>query len=634
MSQVTPTELAERVSEWRDDARSALRGLYGTDRGDRLLVEIVDRAVAAAKARPEALAELDRRRERDRGWYLDPRHVGYSAYADRLGGTLAGVEKRIEHLRDVGVTMLHLMSVLRGRPGDSDGGYAVEDYRTPEPALGTVEDLRRLAAGLRDAGISLCLDLVMNHTSDTHEWAGRARAGSAYHRALYRTFEDRTLPDRYEATLPEVFPEMAPGNFTWDEELGRWVWTTFRSFQWDLDWSNPDVLLEMLDVVFHLAGLGVDVIRLDAVAFTWKRVGTDGQNQPEAHLIAQALRAAVAIAAPATILLAEAIVGPDELVGYLGGHELARRECHIAYHNQLMVHTWSMVAMRDAALATLALGRLPEPPPHTTWITYVRCHDDIGWAVSDRDATAAGLDGWSHRRFLAAFHRGEFPGSWARGTPFSANPATGDERTCGMTAALCGITAAVESGDAGQLDEALARFRLLYAIAFGYGGIPLVYMGDELAQPDDLSYLADPHRTGDSRWRHRPAFDDRLDAERQQAGRVAARAWSVLQELVAARRACPPLHGNGRTHVLDTGPRALFAWVRSHDRFGRMVGVANVGEHLVWLPDHALAALGSHHGADVVDLLAPQDRDVVAMAPRQVRWLTADADYRTVPTPP
>ena len=254
-------------------------------------------------------------------------------------------------------------------------------------------------------------------------------------------YPDRTTPDAFEATLPEVFPDLAPGNFTWDDELDAWVWTTFREFQWDLNWANPDVFVEIVDIVLFLANLGVDVLRLDAVAFTGKRLGTNCQNQPEAHLVAQALRAVLGMAAPATVMLAEAIVAPEELVAYLGRHDLERRECELAYHNQLMVQGWSMLAEGRVALATEALGRLPQPPARATWLTYVRCHDDIGWAISDRDAAVVGLDGASHRRFLAAFFRGDYWQSFARGVPFSANPDTGDERTSGMTSTLCGIAA-------------------------------------------------------------------------------------------------------------------------------------------------------------------------------------------------
>ena len=624
---VTEAEVEARVLEWADDLASALAGLYP---GDPQGVQdaVVARAAHAARSRKADLVALDRRRERDLEWYLHPSRVGYACYVDRFGGDLRGVARRVGYLKELGVEVLHLMSVLHARAGDSDGGFAIDDYREPEPRLGTRADLEALINALREAGISTCLDLVMNHTSADHEWAVQARQGSTYHRGLYLTFPDRTLPDAYEATLPEVFPTMSPGSFTWVEEMQAWVWTTFREFQWDLNWANPDVLYEMVDILLHLANLGVEIVRLDAVAFTWKRLGTNCQNQPEAHLIAQALRATLGIAAPACVLLAEAIVGPDDLIPYLGHHERQRRECQLAYHNQLMVQGWSMLATRDTRLATAALRRLPQPPPGTTWLTYVRCHDDIGWAVSDRDAASVGLDGSSHRRFLARFYRGDFPMSFARGVPFSSNPFTGDERTCGMASTLAGVATGITAGDPGQVNQGIARLLLLYGLAFGFGGVPMIYMGDEIGLGDDENYGLDPARTGDSRWRHRPTMDDAWMADRHDLGTVAGAVWAGFRRLVCARKSCRALHGTGTVEVLASGDPSVFAWVRRHPRFGSVLGLANVSEGIVYASPSVLGVLDL---APITDLLDPEATDVLRLKPFGTRWLSADRAYRTAP---
>jgi amylosucrase len=613
--------LSRRIDDWIGDARRCLGALYG-DRAEATLAAVLQRVRAAAAERPADLASLDIAREAEPDWYQQPRRVGYVAYADRLGGDLAGVAARIPYLRELGIDVIHLMSVLKPREGENDGGYAVDDYRVPDPRLGSLDDLRRLLAALRDAGISPCLDLVMNHTSDRHDWAVQARAGSVYHRGLYRIFPDRTEPDAFEATLPEVFPDLSPGNFTWVDDVQGWVWTTFRDFQWDLDWTNPNVFAEIADVVVYLANLGVEILRLDAVAFTWKRLGTNSQNQPEAHLIAQALRAVLGMAAPASILLAEAIVGPDDLVAYLGRHEPERRECELAYHNQLMVQSWSMLAEGRAALATEALRRLPTPPRRSNWLTYVRCHDDIGWAVADQDAAAVGLDGHDHRDFLAAFYRGDFWQSFGRGVPFSSNPVARDERTSGMTAALCGITAALDAGEDAALATALDRHALLYGIAFGYGGIPIVYMGDELAQGDDLSYLDDPDRKADSRWRHRPAIDAAAAAQRRDPTTVPGRAWATITALVAARRTVTALHGAGVTTPLWSGRDPVFAWHRRYeavDAVHDLLGIANVAAEPVEVDPRLFGILGDRPIHDVLSPRAPPD--LVHLAPYQVRWL-------------
>jgi amylosucrase len=623
-------ELAARVHEWRPDLVSALRGLY-TERADAVADELVARAFASHGARRADLVELDRRRLAEPDWYLQPERVGYMAYVDRFGGDLRGVRGRIPYLRELGVDVLHLLSLLRPREGENDGGYAVRDYRVPDPRHGTPADLDALIDDLRAAGISLCVDFVLNHTSDDHEWAVAARAGSEYHRDLFLTFPDRTVPDAYEATLPEVFPQLSPGNFTWVDAMDRWVWTTFRDFQWDLDWSNPDVMIEIADIAFHLANLGVEILRLDAIAFTWKRLGTSCQNQPEAHLVAQALRAALAIAAPATILLAEAIVGPNDLVGYLGRHELERRECELGYHNQLMVQGWGMLAARRADLARVALQRLPDPPPTASWFTYVRCHDDIGWAIDDADAAAIGVTGAGHREFLAAFYRGDFWKSFARGTPFGTNPETNDERTSGMAADLAGVAAGIEQDDPVAIDLGVRRLLLLYAIAFGYGGIPIVYMGDELCQGDDRSYLEDAARAGDTRWCHRPVFDDALAVRRTDPDTLAGRLWAGIRHLVDVRRGCLPLHGATSSHPFDVGHPAVFAWHRHHPRFGDLVGLANVGDTtlVARLPDWLTPA----PAGELVDRLDPASTQPLRVEPLRVRWLTTADGYGTVPRP-
>jgi amylosucrase len=620
-------ELDARIAEWRPDLLAALRGLYG-DRADDLCATLEKRACEAASQRSDALTSRDRARAVQPDWYQSNERVGYMAYADRFGGTLDGVRGRIPHLVELGVDVLHLLSLLTPRDGESDGGFAIRDYANPDPRLGTVDELRRLISDLHAAGISLCVDFVLNHTSEDHEWALAARAGSAYHRDLYLTFRDRTEPDAYEQTLPEIFPDMSPGNFTWIPEMDRWVWTTFRDFQWDLNWANPDVMTEVVDLAFHLANLGVDVLRLDAIAFTWKRLGTNCQNQPEAHLVAQALRAALGIAAPSTILLAEAIVGPNDLVGYLGRHELERRECELAYHNQLMVQAWSMLATKKANLARVALGRLPDPPARSTWFTYVRCHDDIGWAIDDADAAAVGVTGFGHRAFLAAFYRGDFWESFAQGTPFGTNPATNDERTSGMAATLAGVSAALDAGDPAALDAGIERVLLLYGIAFGYGGIPIVYMGDELCMLDDATYLDDPLRRADSRWCHRPTFDERVAARRNVAGSPEQRLWHGMRQLIAARRACLPLHGATTSRPVDVGQPAVFAWHRAHPRYGELLGLANTGDDPVAVTPPVV--LGTRT-VGLFDHLAPGDERPFELAPRQVRWIGRSAGLATVP---
>ena len=585
--------LDARVRFWTPRLRPLLESLYGSVADiDVLMQRLITMALDAAQVRRPSLRRLDIERETDPSWFQRPDMIGYVAYADLFGGTLKGVADRLDYLAELKVSYFHLMKVLRAREGANDGGYAVLDYCDVDPALGTWSDLEYLADELHERGVSLCLDLVMNHTAREHEWAVLARGGSQRHRDYYLVFPDRTLPDQYEQTLPEVFPEMAPGNFIWDADLSAWVWTTFNTYQWDLNYANPDVLAEMLGVMLTMANAGIDVLRLDAVAFTWKRLGTNCQNQPEAHLIAQVYRALLAIAAPAVLLKAEAIVAPSDLLPYLGVHHLQRDECHLAYHNQLMVNLWSSLASGDAALACVALENLPPTPPSATWVNYVRCHDDIGWAIADTDAAAVGVTGHGHRDFLARFYRGDFWGSFADGVPFSSNPDAGDERTCGSAAALCGVGKAVSAGDSDALELALRRLELVYGVMFSFPGIPLVYMGDELALDNDRTYLADPEKADDSRWIHRPEMPWSLAAQRSLEGTVEHRMFSTIREYVEIRRNEPAMSAGGELWIQPYPDTAVLGWVRRHPYHGRFLGLANFAKREARVPSDSLRLAG------------------------------------------
>lgn len=582
-----------RTRAWLPDAVEALSQLFGgsTDL-DGLVIDLLHRVLDAAVDRSPGLRMLDHRREITPDWFQSPEMVGYVCYVDQFAGTIRGIEDHLDHLAELGVTYLHLMPLLRTRPGENDGGYAVMDYRSAEPALGTIDDLEHLATSLRERGVSLCVDVVINHTAYEHEWAAKARAGDPTYRGYYRVFPDRTMPDAYERTMREVFPDFAPGSFTWDDDLQGWVWTTFNRFQWDLNHENPAVFAEILEIMLFLANRGIEVLRLDAVPFTWKRLGTDCENQPEAHLLLQAWRSLVRIAAPAVVFKAEAIVPPHQLLPYLGAHERFRPECDLAYNNQLMVMLWSSLATRDVRLAARALGRIAAVPPSTSWCTYVRCHDDIGWAVSDDDAAAVGWDGFSHRRFLADFYAGRFPGSFGRGVDFQANPATGDVRTSGSAASLCGVESALASGDPHALDLAVRRLVLLYAVAVSYGGIPLLYMGDELGLRNDRSYLRDPTKRADNRWVHRPPMDWDAAGRRHDRTTVEGRVFTWFTRLVTTRKVVAALHGGAPTEIWWSGNDRVLAYRRRHPRSAPFLALVNVSDHTEHVPLDLLGHAG------------------------------------------
>ncbi|QTE29598.1 alpha-amylase family protein [Pengzhenrongella sicca] len=611
-----------RVARWWPDLRAGLASAYAPGDVAPLERRIMLAAAAAFVERPPELSRLDQERTLEPDWFQRPRMLGYAAYADRFAGDLAGVRAQIPYLRELGVTYLHLMPVLRPRDGDNDGGYAVADYRQVRPDLGSMADLRELATALRAEGISLVLDLVLNHVAREHEWARAARAGDPRYRDYFYVYADRAVPDAFERSLPEVFPDFAPGSFTWDAELDGWVWTTFNTWQWDVRWSNPDVFVEYAEIVLLLANAGVEVLRLDAIAFLWKRLGTSCQNQPEVHALTQALRAIVRIACPAVVFKAEAIVAPSELAPYLGTGERYAKVSDLAYHNSLMVLTWSMLAEGDVRLAAHALQRIPVAPASTAWITYVRCHDDIGWAIDDDDAAAVGRSGYAHRSFLSDYYTGAYPTSAARGLVFQHNRATGDRRVSGTAAALAGLDAARGAGASG-VDTAVARLLLAHAIALGWGGIPVLWMGDELGLPNDPAWASEPGHTGDNRWAHRPRMPwDGDAARRHDAASVPGRVFAGLRHLVEVRAGLPYLDARFGAQVLTPSDPAVLPVLRQHP-LGPFLALYNVtGTWRPW-PGHRLAELGLGSCVDAIssEPMTVGDDGMVWLPPFAARWL-------------
>ena len=363
--------------------------------------------------RPAHLKTLDARRIENPDWFQSQEMVGGVLYVDLFSDNLAKLCDHIVYFKKLGITYLHLMPLFAVPHGDNDGGYAVSDYRAINPDIGTLAELAQLAGILQKEGIDLALDFVFNHTSSEHLWARQAQAGNPDYQAYYHLFHDRKLPDQYQQHLRDIFPSVRRGSFTWNEGMQKWVWTTFNSYQWDLNYSNPEVFRSMAEEMLFLANQGVTILRLDAVAFIWKRLGTDCENQPEAHLIIQAFNAVAGIAAPCLLFKSEAIVHPEEVIKYIHPDE-----CRLSYNPTLMALLWESLATGEVKLLDHAMRHRNHLPQGCSWVNYLRCHDDIGWTFDDADARAVGIDPAGHRRFLNDFYTGRFPGSFARGMPF------------------------------------------------------------------------------------------------------------------------------------------------------------------------------------------------------------------------
>ncbi|HSO45391.1 MAG TPA: amylosucrase [Rhodoferax sp.] len=511
--------------------------LYG-DRPDfkAHMVSLVETLAVRYMERSPQLRKSDLARERDYNWFLSQKWVGMALYCDRFAVDLKGLRTKLPYLQDLGINVLHIMPILDCPPGHADGGYAVRDFFKVDARYGTTDDVEALAATLKKRDMLLVLDVVVNHTSNEHEWAQRARQGEKKFQDYYYVFGDREMPDTFEETMPEVFPATAPGNFTWDAAMGKWVMTVFNTYQWDLNYRNPAVLIEMIDIILFWANKGADILRLDAVAFLWKKIGSTCQNEREAHLLLQLMKDCCQVTAPGVLFIAEAIVAPSEVAKYFGEDAINAKECEIAYNATFMSLLWDGVATKNAVLLNQGLKHLPVKLERATWLNYVRCHDDIGLGFDDKDVQLAGYDPAQHRRFLIDYFTGKFPGSVARGLPFGENPKTGDARISGSLASLAGLETALESEDPTAIDHAIKTILLLHSLILSFGGIPLFYYGDAIGTLNSLAYLADPAERDDSRWVNRSYFDWTKAALRHQSGTVEQRLFNALKKMITMRK--------------------------------------------------------------------------------------------------
>ncbi|MBF4462730.1 MULTISPECIES: alpha-amylase family protein [unclassified Rathayibacter] len=577
-----------------------------SDRADlaEQLAALVDLAATSWNERSEELRALDRAREQRPDWFLSNKALGGVCYVDRFAGDLEGVRAQIPYFREIGLNYLHLMPLFEAPEGESDGGYAVSSYRRVRPDLGDMEQLRLLASDLRRQGIALVLDFVFNHTSNEHEWAQRALAGEERFEDYYWIFPDREQPDVFERTTREIFPEDHSGSFVPLED-GRWVWATFHRYQWDLNYANPEVFRAMAGEMLFLANQGVEVLRMDAVPFIWKELGTTCESQPEAHLLLRAFNEVCRLAAPSLLFTSEAIVHPDEVIDYLHVEE-----CQLSYNPLQMALTWEALATRDARLLSQALERRHAVPDGTAWVTYVRGHDDIGWTFADEDAAELGIDAAGHRRFLNDFYTDRFEGTFARGVPFQENPRTGDRRVSGTTASLAGL----EAGD----PYGIERILLAHSIALSTGGLPLLFLGDEVGQLNDYSSRDDPQTAGDSRWINRPRRPVERYAERETPGADAGEVFGGLLRLIAIRKAVPLFAGTALT-AFDPLNIHVLGYQRPGEGEALLV-LANVSEEVQEVSPERFGGL-EPWALDLVTEITVDLREGFRLAPLQFVWL-------------
>lgn len=561
-----------RFEKHMDELRWLYMELY--DNGS-MYAELCDRMEEFYKERSSALKKLDAEREADAGWYKSNDLLGMMLYIDNFAGDLKGVKSKLPYLQKCGVNYVHLMPFLETPEGRSDGGYAVSDFRKVQEQLGTMEDLEALTSACHRRKINVCMDFVMNHTSEDHEWAKKAREGDGEYMSRYFFFDNYEIPSRYEETVPQVFPTTAPGNFTWLEECGHYVMTTFYPYQWDLNYGNPRVFNEMMYNFLYLANKGIDIMRIDAVPYIWKQLGTQCRNLPQVHTIVRLMRMISEIVCPGILLLGEVVMEPEKVVPYFG--TVAKPECHMLYNVTTMATTWHTVATRNTGLLKRQLDIIDSLPKDYVFLNYLRCHDDIGWGLDYPSLRSEGIDEVCHKKYLNDYFRGYAGSSNSRGELYNEDFVTGDARFCGTTASMCGIERAAAEGNEAMMDSAVQMDLMLHAYMFMQSGIPVLYSGDEIGQLNDYTYKDDPNKAADSRYIHRGKMRWDLAEKISDSSSVEARIFNGLRKLETIRRSEKAFVTTADTWTLDTWSKEILGIGRYYDG-DKIIGLFNFSE--------------------------------------------------------
>ncbi|MFM2146276.1 MAG: hypothetical protein RL732_1112 [Bacteroidota bacterium] len=588
----TNLDFTRRLEAHREAITSLYNEVYryhprSKDCFERLLLTLEK----AHEQRSPVLRERDQIKMEQGTWFLSNQLAGMSLYVDRFCGSIKELGTKLNYFTELGVNLLHLMPLFQSPEGESDGGYAVADFRKIDPRFGTLQDLIEVRKKMEASGMYLMLDIVLNHTSHRHAWAEKARSGDEAYQEYFYFYPDRYLPDQFDRTMPEIFPESAPGNFTYITEQGKWVMTVFHQYQWDLNYTNPLVFIEMLDTVLFYANLGVDILRIDAPAFIWKQLGTTCQNLPQAHTLLRLIKQCVQVAAPGMALLGEAIVAPAEIMKYFGTGAYTARECDFAYNATHMALQWDALATGDTKVMLAAQQEILQKPLGTSWITYTRCHDDIGLGYDDHMIEQSGYNAFLHRKYLKDYYSGQEHHSPAVGALFSVNPKTNDARISGSLASLCGLEKAINQNDLQAIDRSIQKILMMQAHSFFLGGLPMIFYGDEIGHTNDYSYLQDPGKSYDNRWMHRPVIDWKKVGRIHQAGTIEERVYSGTQKLLSIRKKIAVIADRKNLTWLTPHNIHVAGYLRAYDQ-QRFYGIFNFSSNTAYLTWYAFKEHG------------------------------------------
>ena len=571
----------KRLKKHHDELKWLYMELY---ENDSMFAELCDHMHQFYLERDRELKKLDEDREKDQNWYKKNDMLGMMFYIDNFAGNMKGVQEKLDYIEQCNVNYIHLMPFLDTPEGRSDGGYAVSDFRKVQEKLGSMEDLENLTAACHRKGINVCMDFVMNHTSEDHEWAKMARQGDGEYMSRYFFYDNYDIPAQFEKTVPQVFPTTAPGNFTYLPEIGHYVMTTFYPYQWDLNYKNPRVFNEMMYNFLFFANQGMDVIRIDAVPYIWKELGTSCRNLKQVHTIVRMMRMIGEIVCPSVLLLGEVVMEPEKVIPYFGTVE--KPECHMLYNVTTMATTWNSVATRDIRLLKRQMDIVNNLPGEYTFLNYLRCHDDIGWGLDYPFLTQWEMREVPHKRFLNDYFTGKIPGSVSRGELYNDDPVTQDARFCGTTASMCGIESAEYEKDQVKWEAAVGLDIMLHAYMLSQSGIPMLYSGDEIGQLNDYSYREEPEKAADSRYIHRGKFRWDLAEQRKDKKSLQGRIFDALTRLEQIRKQEPVFDASARVCTYDVHNNSILCITReaAGDKFFGIYNFADQPE-TAWMQE-------------------------------------------------
>lgn len=573
-----------RLERHHDELRWLYMELY--QNGD-MFAELCSQMYEYYNCRSKKLKERDLKREKGPDWYHGKDMLGMMLYTDNFAGNMKGVKEKIPYLKECNINCLHLMPFLDTPKGRSDGGYAVADFCKVRPDLGTMKDLAELTEKCHEEDINVCMDFVMNHTSEDHEWARRARAGEGEYMSRYFFYDNEEIPEKYEKTVPQVFPTTAPGNFTYLPETGHYVMTTFYPYQWDLNYRNPRVFNEMIYNFLYLTNQGIDIVRIDAVPYIWKELGTTCRNLKQVHTIVRMMRMIAEIVCPGVLLLGEVVMEPEKVVPYFGTVE--KPECHMLYNVTTMATTWNSIATGDIRLLKKQMDIVNQLPKQYVFLNYLRCHDDIGWGLDYETMRPWGIKEIPHKRYLNDYFTGKIRGSVSRGELYNDDPITQDARFCGTTASMCGIEKAGFEHDEEAMNAAVREDIMLHAYMLTQSGIPMLYSGDELGQVNDYSYKNDPEKCADSRYIHRGKLPWELAEDKEDVTTVQGNIFQTLDRLEKIRRQEITFDKDADVYTYDVHDDSILCVLREY-KGRRFFGIFNFSnqEKTAWMQEKGM----------------------------------------------